>query len=239
MTSLKLSQRGFTLIEILIALTLSIIIILAMLRAFVTTGKVTAEASFGAKTDSSLMLDLIAVDRVLQGVGYNVNNPAIKSHTFPESADGAEYLVWKITDTECRALKNVKVTDSADGGLYVYGTDSSGYGCSDTLAKPDLVANHTLKVERLVHIEKVIKTSKISNDSNKIGSINIELKDLGSERCTPFGVAIASAASEAAASEPVVSGGKYQVVISINTYAASTETTARTIENTTCLFNFK
>lgn len=56
MHSLKLSQRGFTLIEILIALTLSIIIILAMLRAFVTTGKVTAEASLGAQSDSSMML---------------------------------------------------------------------------------------------------------------------------------------------------------------------------------------
>lgn len=62
MNSLNFSQRGVTLIEILIALTLSIIIILAMLRAFVTTGKVTAEASLGAQTDSGLMLGLIATD---------------------------------------------------------------------------------------------------------------------------------------------------------------------------------
>ena len=60
----------FSLIEILIALALSIIIILAMLRAFVTTGKVTAEASLGAKVDGHIMLGLIATDRILQGVGY-------------------------------------------------------------------------------------------------------------------------------------------------------------------------
>ncbi|MFC6166809.1 prepilin-type N-terminal cleavage/methylation domain-containing protein [Acinetobacter terrestris] len=230
MNSLKFSQYGFTLIEILIALTLSIIIILAMLRAFVTTGKVTSEASFGAKTDSSIMLGLIATDRILQGVGYNINNPTIKTYKFSDDVNNVEYLVWKVSDNECRALKNLKVSDVKDGGLYVYGTDSSGYACDDHLQTPDLV-NPAPSAERLIHIEKVIKTSGISDDSNKIGTIKIELKDLENERCVPFGIASDSG-------EAVLTGGKYQGVISINTYAAST-TAPQSIRNVTCLFNLK
>ena len=80
MNNLNFSQRGVSLLEILIALALSIIIIiiiiiiLAMLRAFVTTGKVTAESSLGAKVDSSMMLGFIAADRILQGMGFGLTN---------------------------------------------------------------------------------------------------------------------------------------------------------------------
>ncbi|WP_435337065.1 PulJ/GspJ family protein [Acinetobacter sp. LH3_13] len=232
MHSLKLSQRGFTLIEILIALTLSIIIILAMLRAFVTTGKVTAEASLGAQSDSSMMLGLIATDRILQGIGfgdtssYGTNLKAYKleengSDTYnvtASSTDNAEYLVWKVATDKCQALRNVS------NGLLLYGK-GTGYDCTN-LSKPNVTTD---PVERLIQINDAVQNIQFEASKaagNKIGAMTIKViqKD-----CWPFGIV----------NDADLDPGKYQIIITTNTYAASTETAAQKIENTTCLFNFK
>ncbi|QLB59747.1 prepilin-type N-terminal cleavage/methylation domain-containing protein [Acinetobacter indicus] len=232
MRSLKLSQRGFTLIEILIALTLSIIIILAMLRAFVTTGKVTAEASLGAQSDSSMMLGLIATDRILQGIGfgdtssYGTNFKAYKfeengSDTYnvtASSTDNAEYLVWKVATDKCQALRN------ASNGLLLYGK-GTGYDCTN-LSKPNVTTD---PVERLIQISDAVQNIQFEASKaagNKIGAMTIKViqKD-----CWPFGIV----------NDADLDPGKYQIIITTNTYAASTETATQKIENTTCLFNFK
>lgn len=232
MHSLKLSQRGFTLIEILIALTLSIIIILAMLRAFVTTGKVTAEASLGAQSDSSMMLGLIATDRILQGIGfgdtssYGTNLKAYKleengSDTYnvtASSTDNAEYLVWKVATNKCQALRN------ASNGLLLYGK-GTGYDCTN-LSKPNVTTD---PVERLIQINDAVQNIQFEASKaagNKIGAMTIKViqKD-----CWPFGIV----------NDADLDPGKYQIIITTNTYAASTETATQKIENTTCLFNFK
>lgn len=232
MHSLKLSQRGFTLIEILIALTLSIIIILAMLRAFVTTGKVTAEASLGAQSDSSMMLGLIATDRILQGIGfgdtssYGTNLKAYKLeengsdnyNVTASSTDNAEYLVWKVSTDKCQALRN------ASNGLLLYGK-GTGYDCTN-LSKPNVTTD---PVERLIQINDAVQNIQFEASKaagNKIGAMTIKViqKD-----CWPFGIV----------NDADLDPGKYQIIITTNTYAASTETATQKIENTTCLFNFK
>lgn len=232
MQNLKPSQRGFTLIEILIALTLSIIIILAMLRAFVTTGKVTAEASLGAQSDSSMMLGLIATDRILQGIGFGDTSSYdtnLKAYKFAEngsdtynltasSTDNAEYLVWKVAANKCQALRN------ASNGLLLYGK-GTGYDCTN-LSKPD-VENDT--VDRLIQINDAVQNIQFEaakTSDKKIGAMTIKViqKD-----CWPFGIV----------NDADLDPGKYQIIITTNTYAASTETAPQKIENTTCLFNFK
>lgn len=233
MYSLKFSQRGFTLIEILIALTLSIIIILAMLRAFVTTGKVTAEASLGAQSDSSMMLGLIAVDRILQGIGfgdassYGTNFKAYKfkdnagSYTYTvtaNSTDNAEYLVWNVGANKCQALRN------ASNGLLLYGK-SGGYACTN-LSKPDVDDD---PVERLIQIDGAVQNIQFEASKaadKKIGAIHIAVRE---KECWPFGIV----------NTTNMKPGKYQVIVRANTYAASTESEARIIQNSTCLFNFK
>lgn len=232
MQNLKPSQRGFTLIEILIALTLSIIIILAMLRAFVTTGKVTAEASLGAQSDSSMMLGLIATDRILQGIGFGDTSSYdtnLKAYKFAEngsdtynltasSTDNAEYLVWKVAANKCQALRN------ASNGLLLYGK-GTGYDCTN-LSKPD-GENDT--VDRLIQINDAVQNIQfeaVKTSDKKIGAMTIKVIQ---KNCWPFGIV----------NEDDLDPGKYQIIITTNTYAASTETAAQKIENTTCLFNFK
>ena len=215
MGNLKFSQRGISLIEILIALALSIIIILAMLRAFVTTGKVTTEASLGAKVDSHIMLGLIATDRILQGLGYGLTNPTAADFAIlDENGDAVtlgqagKFLVWKISTTHCQALQ------SHTSGLYLYGKTEP----ADTIAK-----------EPLIQIDhSALSNSGVGNTNNKIGEIDIKVQSV-TGGCSPFGITGDS-------STPL---GKYQVTLLANTYAASTDSTARTIQNVTCLFNFK
>lgn len=234
MYSLKFSQRGFTLIEILIALTLSIIIILAMLRAFVTTGKVTAEASVGAQVDSNMMLGLIAADRILQGIGfgdaasYGTNFKAYKFNDGSDiynvtanSSDNAEYLVWQIDTGKCQALRN------ASNGLLIYGQDA-GYDCT-ALSKPDVDGNPGDPSERLIQINDAVQNIQFEDSKTadkKIAAIHIAVIE---KQCWPFGIV----------NTTDMKPGKYQVIIRANTYAASTESAARTIQNSTCLFNFK
>jgi len=225
MFNLRFSQRGVTLIEILIALALSIIIILAMLRAFVTTGKVTTEASLGAKVDSHIMLGLIATDRILQGVGYGLISPTNADFSVLDSDGDAvalntagKYLVWKISNTHCQALY------SHQNGLYLYGKTDVGYSCS-SLAKPA----DTIAKELLIQIDhSALSNSGVGNTNNKIGEIDIKVQSV-TGGCSPFGIKGNSGGSL----------GKYQAILLANTYAASTDSTARTIQNVTCLFNFK
>ncbi|MGE4315927.1 hypothetical protein E0H88_01010 [Acinetobacter sp. ANC 4216] len=229
MNNLNFSQRGVSLLEILIAMALSIIIILAMLRAFITTGKVTAESSLGAKVDSSMTLGFIAADSILQGMGFGITNTnagygtnfqvldsegnTVNLDSTSKKAAG-KFLVWKVSDTDCQALQ------SHSNGLYFYGKNT-GYSCS-SLAKPA----DTLAKELLIQVESTLSSSGISNNTNNIGEINIQVQEISG--CLPFGVKNSTS-----------SGGKYQVLLTAKTYAASSATSAKTISNVTCLVNFK
>lgn len=229
MNNLNFSQRGVSLLEILIAMALSIIIILAMLRAFITTGKVTAESSLGAKVDSSMTLGFIAADSILQGMGFGITNTnagygtnfqvldsegnTVNLDSTSKKAAG-KFLVWKVSDTDCQVLQ------SHSNGLYFYGKNT-GYSCS-SLAKPA----DTLAKELLIQVESTLSSSGISNNTNNIGEINIQVQEISG--CLPFGVKNSTS-----------SGGKYQVLLTAKTYAASSATSAKTISNVTCLVNFK
>ena len=72
MDSTLKKQQGMSLIEIMIALTISLVIILAILRAYVSLGYVSAETTRGASIDANITTGLIIADRILQGVGYTL-----------------------------------------------------------------------------------------------------------------------------------------------------------------------
>lgn len=225
-------QRGVGLIELLVALTLSIIIILAMLRAFVVTGKVTATASQGARTDSSLMLGLITTDRILQGIGYNLVDTTqgygVNFQVFAEDGTAlnkgqvGKILVWKITSDKCQALV------SKANSLKIFG-ESEGYDCT-SLAQP----SETTSSREIIQNNSV----GLTNNNNQIGRIDIKVQDAASP-CFPFGIADQTVAASTSTEVETTQGGKYQVVLIAHPYAASTESTSEPIQNITCLFNFK
>jgi hypothetical protein len=171
------------------------------------------------------MLGLIATDRILQGLGYGLTNPTVADFKVL-NADGdavalgqaGKFLVWKISHTHCQALQ------SHTNGLYLYGKTDVGYTCSG-LTKPA----DTISKEPLIQIDHTaLNDSGIANTTNKIGSIDIKVEQI-TGGCSPFGIK----------SDLSMALGKYQVILLANTYAASTDSSARTIQNITCLFNFK
>ena len=219
MNKLNLSQKGVTLIELLIAMTLAIIIILAMSRVFITTGKMTAESSLGAGTDSSLMLGLISIDKIMQSIGYDAATPLVYGTNFAVRAANGTLItkgtagpifVWK-SGAICQALANE--TD----GLNLY----SSYSCSEAIV-PSTGATKTL----LMPIKSANTT--IKNSNNRIGEFEFKVSD--ATNCTPFGIIN---------SNPAVSGlvGKFTIEVTAYSYAASSDSVARQIRNTTCLLN--
>ncbi|NWK60891.1 prepilin-type N-terminal cleavage/methylation domain-containing protein [Acinetobacter sp. SwsAc2] len=219
MNKLNLSQKGVTLIELLIAMTLAIIIILAMSRVFITIGKMTAESSLGAGTDSSLMLGLISIDKIMQSIGYDAATPLVYGTNFAVRAANGTLItkgtagpifVWK-SGAICQALANE--TD----GLNLY----SSYSCSEAIV-PSTGATKTL----LMPIKSANTT--IKNSNNRIGEFEFKVSD--ATNCTPFGIIN---------SNPAVSGlvGKFTIEVTAYSYAASSDSVARQIRNTTCLLN--
>jgi Tfp pilus assembly protein PilW len=221
MNKLNLSQKGVTLIELLIAMTLAIIIVLAMSRVFITIGKMTAESSLGAGTDSTLMLGLISIDKIMQSIGFGSTTPLNYGNNFAvlkmdgtqvaKNSEASSIIVWKSGST-CQALTN------EEDGLNFY----SNYNCSG-LTKPDTNATKTL----LMPIKS--KDTSIKNSTNRVGEFEFKVNDVTS--CTPFGIIN----SNPTASSLLV--GKYTVEVTAYSYAASSDSVARPIRNTTCLLN--
>ena len=137
-------QQGMSLIEIMVALTISLVIILAILRAYVSLGYVSAETTRGASIDANIMKGLIVADRILQGVGYNMTAPTdsygnssdklIQAYDTAGTATAlntdAAAIVWKLSSGNCQALKS-----EGKSLIYYLGTGGAGYSCT-TLALP-------------------------------------------------------------------------------------------------------
>lgn len=224
MKVLNFSQKGVSLIELLIAMTVTIIIVLAMSRVFITTGKVTEESSLGAGTDSTLMLGLISIDKIMQSIGFGATTALAYSNNFAvlkadgtlaaKNTEAGPIFVWK-TGSTCQALINE--TD----GLNLYG-GSAGYACSGPTKPDTTITTKTL----LMPIKS--KNTSINNTTNRVGEFEFKVHDV--TNCTPFGIIN---------SNPTTSdlSGKYAVEVIAYSYAASSENIARPIRNTTCLLN--
>src|SRR5690606_14682536 len=223
-------QQGMSLIEIMIALTISLVIILAILRAYVSLGYVSAETTRGASIDANIATGLIVADRILQGVGYNMTAP---TDSYGNSSDkliqaydtggtatalntDAAAIVWKLSSGNCQALKS-----TGKSLIYYLGTGGAGYSCT-TLALP--TSPTTTPSQTLISTAPDMPSTVNSG----VGNISLRVTKLtGSDICTPFGVTNTTATA---------SGGKYYVEVKANIYATSTSSTLSALSNSTCLF---
>jgi prepilin-type N-terminal cleavage/methylation domain-containing protein len=74
---LRFRQCGFTLIELMVGLTISLVIVLAMLALFKTTAFASATAGRDASTDRQRLSGLYAAQKLLVGAGYGIDVPAV------------------------------------------------------------------------------------------------------------------------------------------------------------------
>jgi len=224
------SQKGFSLIEILIALLISTVIALAILRAYVTTIHTVGNSANGAKSDGNVIFGFATAERILQGAGFGVASPSTGSsygQTLQAYKDGAavelnavaDSLVWRSGAGLCQALiisnrdnpLNVNSATHTGSGLYYYG-GTSAYSCSNL----SLPSSTSTEVPQVLVPFNDINTSLVS------------LRVNGTASCTPYGI-----------SNTVNNGsGAYSVLLTANVYAGSGQT-QNTVTNRTCLFNFK
>ena len=231
MDSTLKKQQGMSLIEIMIALTISLVIILAILRAYVSLGYVSAETTRGASIDANITTGLIIADRILQGVGYNIAAPTdsygsasdklIQAYDTEGRATAlntdAAAIVWKLSSGNCQALKS-----EGKSLIYYLGTGGAGYSCT-TLALPSTTTPPPSQT--LISTAPNMPSTVNSN----VGKISLKVTKLtGTNICTPFSVTNTAATA---------SGGKYYVEVKANIYATSTSSTLSTLSNSTCLFN--
>ncbi|MHA3051698.1 prepilin-type N-terminal cleavage/methylation domain-containing protein [Acinetobacter sp. ANC 4640] len=241
MNNKMFSQKGFSLIEVLVVLLIFTVIALAILRAYVSVVHVAGDSSTGAKSDSGVMFGLATADRILQGAGYNVEKPSgvstsygtvlraykySTSSTAPLKRDpvntgvSGDSLAWQSGTTTCQALIISKQDDPLTSsskphtynGLFYY-TD---YDCSTGLALP------------------TSGTSTVIIAPNDIKPAMESLQVITATNCNPYNV-----------TNSLSNGGAYAVILTANVYAGTTTGTTstasnqNTVNNQTCLFNFR
>jgi prepilin-type N-terminal cleavage/methylation domain-containing protein len=221
------SQKGLSLVEVLVVLLLFTVISLAILRAYISVAHVAGDSASGAKTDSSVMFGLATADKILQGAGYGANSDTTSSYgttlraydsngTAVTTGTAAASLVWKSDTSTCQALiisnrdnpLSSSSTTHTGSGLFYYG---AGYSCS-SLALPSSTSTETPTVIIPVSDTNVAMAS---------------LKVITSSSCNPYSV-----------TNTLTNGGAYAVVLTANVYAGS-GTTQNQVNNQTCLFNFR
>ncbi|WP_111891890.1 prepilin-type N-terminal cleavage/methylation domain-containing protein [Acinetobacter sp. MB5] len=222
------SQKGLSLVEVLVVLLLFTVIALAILRAYVSVAHVAGDSASGAKTDSSVMFGLATADKILQGIGYGANSDTTSSYgttlraydstgTAVSTGTTATSLVWKSDTSTCQALiisnkdnpLNSSSTTHTGSGLFYYG---AGYSCSSLALPTSTTTSETPTVLIPVSDTNVAMAS---------------LKVITTTSCNPYSV-----------TNTLTNGGAYAVVLTANVYAGS-GTTQNQVNNQTCLFNFR
>lgn len=241
------SQKGFSLVEVLIVLLIFTVVALAILRAYVSVVHVAGDSSAGAKSDSGVMFGLATADKILQGSGFGANSDTTSSYgktlaiyndagnmvsttgvsvgkaSDPNRSGGS--LVWKSDTSTCQALTlsnkdnpidtSSNVTTHTYNGLFYY----ADYSCTSGLALPTA---------------STVGTTTIIIAPNDIKPTIESLKVITATNCNPYNI-----------TNTLTNGGAYAVILTANVYAGtttgttSTAPTQNTVNNQTCLFNFR
>ncbi|AJQ97156.1 PilW family protein [Gynuella sunshinyii] len=112
------AQSGFSLIELMVTLVVSLISILAMLTLYQSSGRNSAETKMGAFIDGQVQIGLLAADKLLQGAGYQPFDPSVSVATY-----GADLLLIKDASIQedgtvsGTALSKVAMDSAGSAGL--------------------------------------------------------------------------------------------------------------------------
>ena len=120
------SIRGFTLVELMVGILVSMVVVLGMVGVYRTVARNAAEVAIGTKIDSQVFSAMLAVDRILQGAGFGLPvgvTPSLGS-TFSVTSDS---VIWFVDSDH--AYCNALISDN--NGLRWFGataTDPGSHG---------------------------------------------------------------------------------------------------------------
>ena len=216
------NQNGFSLVELMVTLVVSLVAILSMLSLFQGISRNSTEAKVGARLDGQVQLGLLTAHKLLQGAGYGTGGSygtdlqLINGATLDEAtgtltgtlvsstnltAGTAWALLWRSNGT----LAGLHAP--ATGGLVMLST--SGTATPLTGANNNWAAGTTL----------IAAPSVTSDNLATSGQVGITV---ASTNCQPPGLPAGG-----------INNGAFTVTLTANGYAAGATQTA-----TTCLINF-
>lgn len=223
--------KGFSLVELLITLVISLVAILSMLSLYQGIGRNNAEAKQGARLDGQIQIALLTAHKHLQGAGFTVNGDQASSYSSDlQLISGAELN-----------KDNKKV--SSNSTMINIAQDSTGSIRSSTTgwallwrSRTSLAGLYAPKGGGLYSLSGTGTTLSWADDIWTIDSPLIKLPEpvpasfedagkvhvqLNRTTCHPLGNQIAG-----------LPGGAYSVTLAVTGYAA-----AATRTSSTCLIN--
>lgn len=228
------SQKGESLISLLIGLLISMIVITGMLMVFRSTLRITVPATTAAISDGERIAALMRAHMMLQGAGFGIESPQYGIHLVVEdnlvwiNVDGGGYLETTTGGGGSNGNSQGNGNANSNGNGNDLNTDTP----TAIIWADDLDQDGVLQCEGLVPTNEggLKAISAVCNDAGHwgdvqtwdatdiTGEINFTVAIDQSSTCQPFGVPVAGA---------------------LTVILTTTTSSGHPVSSTTCLANFQ
>lgn len=234
MRSVRHTQMGVSLVEMLVGMLLSMLAIIAMLSLYRTTSSTTAESRVGVQTEARIATGLLTADKLLKSAGYF--EPAA-SGTTPVPAYPADLLLLERVTIASGSNTATALNTAPASGVVLRPTsgfgqailwrnrDASGTYRYEGLYAPQegglwRITGSGMTIDSWSRQEVLVTSPDGGTDQlQRTGQTSIALSH-GVSKCRPFGIGTAS-------------GGKYSVILTTRSFSGS-----QLIDSQSCLVNY-
>jgi Tfp pilus assembly protein PilW len=145
------TQRGLSLIGLLIGLLISVLCILASLTLYKSLIRVATESKLDSMHDGQLAAAALVIQMEVQSAGYGITGADADDILVRIPATGERQLLWRYTldngtTFECRGLHESSMTESNGDKYRVLRVIKASSGCNGTVALGTLNWNTQLSV---------------------------------------------------------------------------------------------
>lgn len=236
-------QRGFTMIELMVGLVISMVSVLAMLALYKTAATVTAASKLGANVDGQIAAGLVSADRFMQSAGYKYGDNTATAASYKTdvvlitgatltgatlagtastatpttTATSGNALVWLYNASGTYQLQGLYAPTT--GGLYML--TASVAGTPPTLTSSTTWSGATWTSQALI----TPPSATIPNATNA-GQTSISISSIAlGNQCQPFSASFIPSTTTV--------GGQYYITLSVTGYAGNSQA----LNSVTCLAN--
>lgn len=222
-----MNQKGFTLIELMIGLVISVLCMIMMLMLFKQLSHIAMSSSQDAENDSQLQTGILVIDKLVQNAGYgSLNNSGGTNNTGDIGIGtfaGNPALVWRyvpdpdtsITTYKCEGIGE-EITTEGNHKIHKLFLLKRACGNSTTITSGNWV------------VDQPIMSIKTTTSSP------IYAFSMSSENCTPFGIG----KTYTGAQKIIVSAERQHLDLSTSPDQTTNNITKK-LSSTICLNNIK
>ncbi|WP_380227346.1 PilW family protein [Jeongeupia naejangsanensis] len=236
-------QRGISIISMMVGLTISMIIVLAMMSLYKTTLKTTVTGKIGAAQDGNRTTGFLSAQSSLQGAGYGIDPVDLSkdlllydsvadststpptAKTLSTTASTGNALFWRMNDG---AMSCALLYAPSGGGLKYF--TASGANCNSASTA---WSTFTLNSGDAWLIPPNLPSGATAPDGVLANVVSISVSKTGAAGCTPFGIQAPTPTPATVDPNPV----RLIVQLSMQSSNATTAGTDFKMNSTTCLAN--